>query len=198
MATVEAVSTPPTVRAAAVKALIRSNAALPNASSASLYIRTGTGTVREATDNDLILLTAQAVIGTAIPGVQLPVGVGYSATLANPLPTQYVLDADEAQAVQSRTNELNTVIRNEASTRGLALFDANTYFQGVAANGITTNAVSNTAGFITGNLFSLDGVHPTARGYALVANEMIKAINAQYGATVPQVNPNQYRGVALP
>ncbi|RYY10100.1 MAG: hypothetical protein EOO36_21135 [Cytophagaceae bacterium] len=187
-----------TVKAAAVKAAIRSNTALPNAAAASLYIRTGAGTVREATDADYILLTAQAVIGTPTPGVALPVGIGYSATLANPLPSQYVLDTDEAAAVVARTTELNTVIRGEATARGLALFDANVYFQGIAASGLVTNGVSNTTGFITGNLFSLDGVHPTSRGYALVANEIIKAINAQYGASVPQVNPNNYSGVLLP
>lgn len=187
-----------TVKASAIKALIRSNTALPNAAAASLYIRTGAGTVREATDADYILLTAQAVIGSATPGVALPVGVGYSAALANPLPSQYVLDSDEAAAVIARTNELNSVISAEATTRGLALFDANAYFQGVASTGYTYNAVNNSTSFITGNLFSLDGIHPTPRGYALVANEMIKAINAKYGSTITQVNPTSYRGVLFP
>ena len=187
-----------TVKASAVIASIRGNKALPNASAASLYIRTGTGSVREATDNDYILLTAQAVIGTATPGVALPIGVGFSAALSNPLPSEYVLDATEAQPVITRTNDLNTVIRNEATARGLALFDANTYFQGVATGGIATNAVSNTASFVTGNLFSLDGIHPTPRGYALVANEIIKAINAKYGSTLQQVNANNYSGVLFP
>jgi lysophospholipase L1-like esterase len=188
-----------TVKASVVKASIRSNPALPNAAAASFYIKTGTGTTREATDADYILLTAQAVIGTgATATVPFPIGVGYSATQSNPLPSQYVLDADEAAAVTTRTNDLNTVIRNEATARGLALFDANTYFQGVASSGIATNAVNNTAGFITGNLFSLDGVHPTSRGYSLIANEMIKAINSKYNAAIPQVNANDYRGVLLP
>ncbi|RZK24535.1 MAG: hypothetical protein EOO56_00970 [Hymenobacter sp.] len=187
-----------TVRASAVKAAIRSNTALPNAAAASLYIRTGAGVVREATDADYILLTAQAVVGTATPGVALPVGVGYSATLANPLPSQYVLDTDEAPAVVARTADLNNVIRTEAAARGLALFDANVYFQGVAASGYVTNGVSNSTSFITGNLFSLDGIHPTPRGYALVANEIIKAINTKYGSAIQQVNPNSYRGILFP
>jgi lysophospholipase L1-like esterase len=188
-----------TVKASAIKALIRSNPALPNAAAASFYIRTGTGTVREATDADYVLLTAQAVIGTgATQANPLPIGVGYSPALANPLPSAYVLDSNEVGPVLTRTNELNSVIRAEATARGLALFDANTYFQGVATAGYTYNAVSNSASFITGNLFSLDGVHPTPRGYALVANEMIKAINAQYGSSIQQVNPTSYRGVLLP
>ena len=202
VATIPSVTNVPlftTVKASAVRASIRSNTALPNAAAASLYIRTGTGTVREATDNDYILLTAQAVIGTGATATQpLPIGVGYSAALSNPLPSQYVLDADEAAAVVTRTNDLNTVIRNEANARGLALFDANTYFQGVAASGVATNGVNNTTDFIRGNLFSLDGVHPTARGYALIANQIIRSINAKYGSTLQPVDANTYSGVLLP
>ena len=33
-----------------------------------------------------------------------------------------------------------------------------------------------------GSAFSLDGVHPTARGYALLANEFMKAIDVTYGS----------------
>jgi lysophospholipase L1-like esterase len=202
VATIPSVTNVPlftTVKASAVRASIRSNAALPNAAAASLYIRTGAGTVREATDNDYILLTAQAVIGTgATAALPLPIGVGYSAAQSNPLPSQYVLDADEAALVVTRTNDLNAVIRSEATARGLALFDANTYFQGVAASGVATNGVNNTTSFITGNLFSLDGVHPTARGYALIANQIIRSINAKYGSTVQPVDANTYSGVLLP
>jgi lysophospholipase L1-like esterase len=202
VATIPSVTNVPfftTVKASTVIASIRRNPALPNAAAASFYIRTGTGTIREATDSDYILLTAQAVIGTGATATQpLPIGIGYSATQANPLPSQYVLDATEAASVVTRTNDLNTVIRSEATARNLALFDANTYFQGVAASGVATNGVNNTTSFITGNLFSLDGVHPTARGYALVANQIIQSINTKYGSTIQPVDANTYSGVLLP
>jgi len=35
---------------------------------------------------------------------------------------------------------------------------------------------------VLGGGFSLDGVHMTSRGYALLANEMLKAIDAKYGS----------------
>jgi len=35
---------------------------------------------------------------------------------------------------------------------------------------------------VLGLTFSLDGVHPTARGYAYMANEILKAIDATYGS----------------
>ncbi len=35
---------------------------------------------------------------------------------------------------------------------------------------------------VTGGLVSLDGVHLTARGYALMANKFLEAIDATYGS----------------
>jgi lysophospholipase L1-like esterase len=49
-----------------------------------------------------------------------------------------------------------------------------------------------------GGTFSLDGVHLTGRGYAIIANEFIKAINKTYKSNLPEVNPNAYSGVSFP
>lgn len=116
----------------------------------------------------------------------------------NPFPSTLVLDATEQTTVATATTAFNTSLLNAANAKGLAFFDANAYFRSIAASGIATNGVNNTASFISGNLFSLDGVHPTPRGYALVANEIIKVINAKYGSTLSLVNANDYRGIPLP
>ena len=65
-------------------------------------------------------------------------------------------------------------------------------------SGISWNGVRYTATFVTGGTFSLDGVHLTGRGYAVVANEFIKAINMKYKSTLPQVDPNKYSGITFP
>ena len=52
--------------------------------------------------------------------------------------------------------------------------------------------------YISGGIFSLDGVHLTPRGYAIVANEFIKAINSKYGSNIPLTNITNYTGVKLP
>jgi len=188
-----------TVPVAAVIASIKSNPAIPNASTASLYITTGTGTVREATPADLLTLPARAVIGTpSTTANPFPVGVGYSATQSNPLPSNYVLDATEAAAVVTRTTLLNNIIAKTARQNKVALADMNSFFASIASSGYVTNGVNNSTTYVSGNLFSLDGVHPTPRGYAVVANEFIRVINQFYGATVPTVNPNNYRGVVFP
>ncbi|SNC77317.1 GDSL-like Lipase/Acylhydrolase [Hymenobacter gelipurpurascens] len=188
------------VPVATIIAGIKGNAAIPNAANASLYIRTGAGTVREATATDLLVLPASSVIGSASTtvGNPLPVGVGYSATQSNPLDSKYVLDAAEVTAIVTRTNQLNTIIARAAIRNKVALADMNGFFGSVAMNGFATNAVANNASFIRGNLFSLDGVHPTSRGYAVIANEFIRVINRNYGASVPLVNPNEYNAILLP
>ena len=178
-----------------------------------LFIKTGAGTVREATASDLILLPARALIGAApaTPG-GLPGGFGIviaglvplqAAGLAqalppNALPNSAVLDSKEVADVTTRTGELNNVIASNAQRKGLALFDSNSFFTQVALSGLNINGVSNSTAFVTGNLFSLDGVHPTPRGYAVVANEMIKNINYKYGASIPGIDATRYRGVKFP
>jgi hypothetical protein len=39
-----------------------------------------------------------------------------------------------------------------------------------------------------GGLFSLDGVHPTARGNAVIAKLMLEAIDAHYGSNLSDVH----------
>ncbi|WP_019946472.1 SGNH/GDSL hydrolase family protein [Hymenobacter aerophilus] len=188
-------------------------APLPEGTRFGLYIKTSDAKkpIREATAKDLILLPASSFINSApvspnlfpggiglvIPGASAEVA-GALAAISNALPNNLVLDEAEAKNVATRTGELNAAIKASASARGLAVFDANAFFATVASNGIVANGVNNTAGFVSGNLFSLDGVHPTPRGYAIIANEMIKVINSTYGAKVPTVNPNDYRGVKFP
>ncbi len=122
----------------------------------------------------------------------------FGQSTGNPFPSTLVLDAAEQTAVTTATTAFNSSLLAAANAKNLAYFDSRSFFQGIAALGVATNGVDNSASYISGNLFSLDGVHPTPRGYALIANEMIKVINAKYGSTLAQVNANEYRGVLFP
>jgi len=51
------------------------------------------------------------------------------------------------------------------------------------------------AAFITGGVFSLDGVHLTPRGNAIAADEFIKAINDKYGSKIPLLDVSTFKGV---
>jgi hypothetical protein len=114
-----------------------------------------------------------------------------------PIPTQYVLTAEEVTALQTNTSAYNQIIAGLAQTFDLALVDMNSNFKlmekGIVWDGINLNAV-----FVKGGLFSLDGIHPTPRGAAVAANYFINSINAKYGSTIPQVNITKYNGVLFP
>jgi hypothetical protein len=58
--------------------------------------------------------------------------------------------------------------------------------------------VEVTSEFIQGGVFSLDAIHLTPRGYAIVANALIHAINQKFSSTVPPIKISDYRAVILP
>ena len=140
----------------------------------------------------------RAALGSYLTAYGIDTLQAFGATAGNPIPSAFILDDVEQVQVQNATTAFNTILAAAANQRNLALFDANTFFSGVARNNLVVNGVNNTAAFISGNLFSLDGVHPTPRGYAVIANELIKVINAKYGSSVPGVDPTRYRGVRFP
>ena len=59
--------------------------------------------------------------------------------------------------------------------------------------GLVSNGYTMTSTYVTGNSFSLDGVHPSPKGYALIANKFLEAINTKYGSNFKGVNLGQYR-----
>ena len=147
--------------------------------------------------------TGAAPTGPVFGGFLTAIGVtdttqAFGQSVANPFPSTLVLDPTEQAAVASATTTFNATLTAAATIRNLAIFDSNTFFRGVTQGGYVTNGVTNTAGFISGNIFSLDGIHPTPRGYAVIANEIMKVINAKYGSSLRQVDANSYRGVLFP
>ena len=52
----------------------------------------------------------------------------------------------------------------------------------MASGGYADGEFILTTDLISGGAVSLDGIHPTSRGYALTANEFMKAIDAAYGS----------------
>ena len=89
-------------------------------------------------------------------------------------------------------------MKAQADSKGVAYVDPNTVLAQVSsATGLTQNGITYTSSFIQGGVFSLDGIHLTPAGYALIANEIIKGINAKYGSTIAQVNTASYRRVLL-
>ena len=152
---------------------------------------------RPATANDLIILTfPTSMIGTT---VNTPYGpLPYGLTPYSPIDNQYVLDANEVALTRDYVQSYNATIKSIAAQKGLAVFDAYTYLNNVQANGLVVDGINLNSSYISGGLFSLDGVHLTPRGYAIIANEFLKAINTTYGATIPLANVANYPGLTFP
>lgn len=150
------------------------------------------GQTREATADDLFVLPSSSIIGTVNEdAVGALVAQGLPLTLAGqfsvegislPLADKWVLLPSEQAEIKARTDSFNATIQSVASSAGLAFVDANGLMQTLASGGFTDGDYTLTANLVTGGAFSLDGVHPTARGYALIANEFMKAIDATYGS----------------
>jgi hypothetical protein len=143
-----------------------------------------------AATKDYILLTARGVIGATQPGYPATsntIGVTY------PMQDNTTLTASEAALVKTATDAFNAKIVSVATAKGLAFVDANAVMSQVANGGITANGFTVTGAYITGGGFSTDGVHPSPRGYALIANKFIEAINKTYSSNLKPVSLADYR-----
>jgi lysophospholipase L1-like esterase len=148
------------------------------------------GQARHATATDLVLLTTQAAIGAAPAGIPAPLnkfGITY------PLQDKHVLIPTEIAELKTATDAYNVTIKALADSKGLAFVDANAFMTQLNSGGIVGNGFTLTSTFVTGGAFSLDGVHPSPRGYALLANKFVEAINAKYGSNMKGVDLGNYR-----
>lgn len=142
--------------------------------------------VRKMKSNELVLLsTPQDSLKCA--------GWGSS----KPINNQYILTETEINNIQTAIAAYNAKLKSTAEAKGLAYVDVNA-FMAEAKAGVVYNGISIGTTFVSGGAFSLDGVHLTPLGNALLANEFIKAINSKYGSTIPEVDASKYRGVVFP
>ncbi|SDG78322.1 GDSL-like Lipase/Acylhydrolase [Psychroflexus sediminis] len=150
------------------------------------------GQARQATDAELLVLPSSSIIGTVnTDRLAFLMSQGLSQELAGqfsvegitlPLADKWVLLPEEQQDIATATAQFNQVISGVASSNGFALLDANALLDQLATSGVESNDLILTSNLVTGGAFSLDGVHPTSRGYALIANQMLKAIDVTYGS----------------
>jgi len=150
--------------------------------------------MRQATPDDLLVFTSQTIIGT-LANPNDPTSIN---GVAVPLADQWVLTPEEQAAVSTATTAYNQTIEALATQYDLAFVDANGFLNTFAVDGFPLSDGSTaSATYGTGGGFSLDGVHPSPRGYALLANLIIESINAKYGSNLPGVNPLDFTGLYL-
>ena len=101
-----------------------------------------------------------------------------------------VVRAKQLSAIRQAVLTYNAVIYTGALLTGATVVDINSLVNQLAANGVMINGHPLTTAFM-GGLFSLDGVHPTNTGYALIANEFIKTMNRRLNTQIPPVSVEQ-------
>jgi len=124
---------------------------------------------RQATADDLFVLPLSSLI---------PQGYGTQI----PLEDKWVLTPEEQNEIKVATDAYNATIESVANSKGLALVDFKTLSIDALVNGYAFDNYTLTTDLVTGGMISLDGIHLTARGYALMANEILKAIDVTYGS----------------
>lgn len=144
------------------------------------------------TENDLLTPQALPLIQNALTGGS-----------TSRLPASVVLTAAEATQISAAVAGFNRTIRRIAEEKGAAIADVNTLLNLVDRFGFPILERRNGSGrgsgkgafgvrFLTtdflGGLFSLDGVHPTNTGYAVVANEFIRAYDVRFKRFLPPVD----------
>lgn len=139
--------------------------------------------------NTLVTLAASTFLAR---GVGIPVALGGTGL---PLPANVLLDAGEVATIRQYVDDNNAAIREIADAAGIRVLDVNGILRDLKQNGRTIAGVRLTADFLTGGVFSYDGVHPTDLGYAVIANEWIAAINAS-GGSLPPVDLTPFLGLS--
>ncbi|MGB0880230.1 MAG: G-D-S-L family lipolytic protein [Polaribacter sp.] len=142
------------------------------------------GKARQATENDLILLASSSVIATPVNGVPAPINVN---GVSYPLQDQWVLTPQEQWAIKRATDAYNTTIASVAAANpNITMVNFRNVLIEASSTGIDFDDYTMTTDLVTGGLVSLDGVHLTARGYALMANKILGAMDVAFGSNFTQ------------
>lgn len=174
-------------------------------------VATGTTTLKKANDV-LITLTGSsyaALLGKSTgqwykdkkyPG--LPAGIDTTKPFGfhpqNPWPDALVLDSAEQVTAVNAVTAFNATIRDVGTSKSAAVVDMNAFFTGIKANGLLIAGEEYTTDYVTGGLFSLDGVHPSSKGAAILANEFIRVMNASFSMNVPYSDVSKAPGIPAP
>lgn len=134
-------------------------------------------------------------------GIGIPASLGGRATFSGTtcqgcLPDEVILDPAELTTIKDRVAANNQAIRDICQAAGIPVLDLNGLLQELATTGRAIGGITFTSAFLSGGVFSFDGVHPTELGYAILANEWIRVINAN-GGSLPEVDLLPFMGLGV-
>ena len=107
-----------------------------------------------------------------------------TATCADvPGAADHVLTPSDVSAINARMAQINAHIQARAAEHGYAYFALSALYDLPKPSFDMYQVLFSNAPF--GPNISLDGVHPTAQGQAILASAAVQAINARYGLAIP-------------
>ncbi|MEQ9422961.1 MAG: hypothetical protein RJQ09_00990 [Cyclobacteriaceae bacterium] len=153
---------------------------------------------RPLTANDFVLLSAGLVLNTLADPSNPQSLIG----IVVPIADRLILQADEVVRAATRLATFNGIIATEVAANDNAiLVDVHTVFNNVTAahstGGFEVDGIMVTADFAPTGVFSTDAIHPNPRGQGLIVNEIIRSMNAGFGASIPEVSVSNLPGVVL-
>ena len=122
--------------------------------------------------------------------------LGWGSTV--PMPASYVLTAEEVVIINTVIEGYNNTITKLAADYNIPVSDTRYFLRGLKENGAQFNAANYSIKFVSGGIYSLDGIHFTGRGNALLANSILATINDHYGSSIPWIDVNRFSQVRLP
>ncbi len=105
-----------------------------------------------------------------------------------------VLSEEEQQVIMSRIDAYNQIIRTAASAyEDVVLIDIGPYLNSVLGGetAVTVSGKTLSRKWSRGSAFSLDGVHPGYTAQALIANQILSAIQQRFQVNVPLIDVEQ-------
>jgi lysophospholipase L1-like esterase len=142
------------------------------------------------TEGNLVLLSASSLIAQ---GIGVPTSLGGRGL---PLPPEVILDPNEIAIIRDRVSSFNQIIAQACSAARFPVVDAFALSQELATTGRNVGGIRLSSAFLSGGVFSYDGVHLTEIGYALIANEWIRSMNAS-GASLTEIDLLPFLGVKV-
>ena len=117
--------------------------------------------------------------------------------ITNPTPTSFNLCTNYVvrpkaliDSAKASVSAYNIIIQTLTQLNHGVLVDVNGLLNQIAQNGYNAGGHNLTTAYM-GGIFSLDAIHPTNTGYAILANEVIKTMNRQLGTVVPPLSIEQ-------
>ena len=134
--------------------------------------------------------------------VRIPTAVGTAAFLKSkglgaftfscadvPGAQDYVLTPKDVGVVNAQLAEMNAHIAGEAARIGFAYMALDELYGRPDVKPVYSTAALLSGPTPYGTAMSLDGIHPSQAGHAILASAAARAINARYGTSIPETGP---------